>query len=92
MSVQAPVGLSSQTGVSFTAPPPLATYLPHLFDVCFLPLKLWSTESLILPSCPDGAFDQYYSCVLVLESIVRLVLTKVVKLSCRGGRKPHNPF
>lgn len=81
MSVQAPVGLSSQTRVSFTAPPPpLATYLPHLFDVCFLPLKLWSTERLILPSCPDGAFDQYYSWVFVLESIVRLVLTKVVKL------------
>lgn len=73
MSLQAPVGFSSQTGVSFTAPPsPLATYLPHLFDVCLLPLKLWSTESLILPSCPDGAFDQYYSWVFVLESIVHL--------------------
>lgn len=76
MSLQAPVGLSSQTGVRFTAPPPpffpVATYLPHLFNVCFLPVKLWSTESLILPSCPDGAFDQYYSWVFVLESIVPL--------------------
>lgn len=72
MSLQAPVGLSSQTGVSFTAPPPTCHLSAPPVRCMFSSLKFWSTESLILPSCPDGAFDQYYSWVFVLESIVHL--------------------
>lgn len=63
MSLQAPVGLSAQTGVSYYPLPssPLASAsLLRLLDVCFLSLKFWlaATHESTFLACPDGALDQ----------------------------------